>query len=580
MMTGIFFFLAFARIECFVLPSPIVTLFQSASTIVAFGERDERAEDNLIGVLKVSFVPTIIIHDEIIELYNYVNEDFVALVLSSDISNQHLDHVFASIKFMERSRVVFTLMNTGNDVEVWSELLFRQCFENGFLNVLLLYNIDSKDNQSLRIYTFLPFPTFKIIELSKIGSAEDLFPDKLKNVYGYPIRTIFRQDYPRSYFYKTGNGIEKKGGYLSKMLHTFAERCNGSLQEVDTVHLFDKGEMSRMILTRDIDVAPNLMSPLDVKTAATYPLSKMNVLLVTPNLRKVPRFMYLLKPFDLSIWILLGGFLLYAAFAEGLMLIVVFKTIDFGEAFLAIFLGIIYQGVSGRLFERWRFAVIHGQVLILGFILINLYSAELSSYLTVVLYEKPPKTYSEIRESGMKIMAEKTSLSYYIAYGGVPDGYEDLYFAVDVDELLSHVFSLNTTYVYGLSSDRIQLLQIQQSHLRKPLLSPTNILITEFIGNCPVIYSWILRYKYNEFIFKVNDYGLNEKWFSDVLLEQDQIDMKRYKTEYSEVATEAVPLNFEHLSFLWDCLVFGWSISCVSFVSEKFWFFFIRTHRS
>ncbi|CAD7077915.1 unnamed protein product [Hermetia illucens] len=913
MVTGIFFLLAFATVEGFALPPTVTRLLQSASTIVVFDESFECSEENLFGILEVSFVPVILIRGENLELYNYVHEDFVAVVLLSNISNQALDHVFASVKFLESSRVVFVLLNSVEDVEISSEILFRQCFANGFLNVLLLHNIYSnhtfqiytflpfrtleiteltnvenaedlfpdklknvygypirtifrddyprsyfykaengterkggylskmllafaeKYNASLQIvdtvnffdknklismiktgeidvapnlilptevktansyplskindllvapqlkkvprfayllkpfdlpiwvtlgsfllyaalaeglvlilifknidfgkafmsvslgiiyqavggrlferwrfaiihgqvlilgfilinfylailssyltvelyekppktyseiresgmkimaektslsnyisfggipdgyedlyfavevdellthvfslntsymyglsadriyllkiqqsrlrkpllsptnilitefiancpiYTFLPFRTLEITELTNVENAEDLFPDKLKNVYGYPIRTIFRDDYPRSYFYKAENGTERKGGYLSKMLLAFAEKYNASLQIVDTVNFFDKNKLISMIKTGEIDVAPNLILPTEVKTANSYPLSKINDLLVAPQLKKVPRFAYLLKPFDLPIWVTLGSFLLYAALAEGLVLILIFKNIDFGKAFMSVSLGIIYQAVGGRLFERWRFAIIHGQVLILGFILINFYLAILSSYLTVELYEKPPKTYSEIRESGMKIMAEKTSLSNYISFGGIPDGYEDLYFAVEVDELLTHVFSLNTSYMYGLSADRIYLLKIQQSRLRKPLLSPTNILITEFIANCPVICSWVLRYKFDEFIFRANNYGLIWKWYIDAFLERDQIDLKGYRTEYIEASTEAVPLNFDHMSFLWNCLVFGWCISCVTFIFEKFSFFFILLRRS
>ncbi|CAD7077916.1 unnamed protein product [Hermetia illucens] len=578
MVTGIFFLLAFATVEGFTLPLRIVRLLQSASTIVVFDERIESSEENFVGILEVSSAPVIIIRGENFELYNYVHEDFVAVVLLPDLSNQPLDHVFASVKFLERSRVVFALLNSGKDMDSSIEILFRQCFTNGFLNVLLLHNIHFKVNQTFKIYTFLPFPTFKIVELIEAENTEDLFPDKLKNVYGYPIRTIFRHDYPRSYFYKTGNGIARNGGYLTKMLLTFAERYGASLHVVDTVNSLDKNKLISMIKTGEIDVAPNLIPPVMGKTTNSYPLNKMNVLLVAPQLKKVPRFMYLLKPFDLSIWVSLGSFLLYAALAEGLILILVFKTIDFGGAFMSVFLGIIYQGVGGRLFERWRFAIIHGQVLILGFILINFYLAILSSYLTVELFEKYPKTYSEIRESGMKIMAERNSLSHYIYFGGVPDGYKDLYFAVDVDELLTHVFSLNTSYVYGLSSDRIHLLEIHQRHLRKPLLSATNILTMEFIANCPVICSWVLRYKFDEFIFRAIDYGFIQKWFSDVLLERDPIDMKGNRTWYM-VATGAKPLTYDNLSFLWNCLVFGWCISCVIFIFEKI-SFLIMLHRS
>lgn len=563
-----FLFTVLVLVNGFSYPSLVVELFKDAPTIVVFNRNPGDMKGDFTCITKSLQIPVIIISHRILEISKFIHKDFIAVVFLSEPHWIILETVFRTVENVKSSRLVFIFSNNLNNRKVILLPLFHQCFKKGMLNVLALVG-DGRSDKGTEIFSYVPFPNFKLLNMTNVKNIQDFFPDKVKNLYGYPTRTVFRYDYPRSYLRLSSQGSTSVEGYLGKMIFTFAVKYNTSLTGMDPKNKFNKYNVAKMVAVGEIDLAPNFIITIEGRSRASYPLGIVNVIVVIPQPKKIPRYLYLLRPFDLGIWIVLGVFLFYAGVVEFISGKVTLARLHLIEAFTNILLGLLYQGINRRVFNQWRFSIIHGQIIVLGLILVNFYLAYLSSYLTVTLYDKPAETYDKIRSTGLKIMAENRSLELYTRLHCIPDEYEDLYFAVDVEDLLSHIRSLNTSYAYALSMDRVNLLKNRQSFFRKPLLVPTNIFITQYAGTCPVSRDWILGQKFDEFICDVLAYGLRDKWLKDVSIGNDENVSENYRLEFdSDEAVKATTLKMDHLMFSWYCLILGLLTACVCFLFE------------
>lgn len=575
MWAGKLVLISLAGVQCILYPPPVLELLESVPVVLIFKGNETHINDNTTDLIRVIPVPVVVISATTMKLLNHVRKDFLAIALFSDIPERVPQMVLSSMEYLERSRIIFVFRRSSSLFA--KQYFFRQCFKMGLLNAIMV-SFDPEQVDKVQILTYMPFENMKLVDLSNESSAAGLFPEKLRNFNKFPISTVFRSDYPRTFKQVDGNGNILIRGYLGRMLVNFIERNNGTLLDYRLHKYFRQETFEDLISSGKIDTAPHFEQPIPGQRIDCFSLGRMNAMVVVPQLSKVPRFLYLLKPFDWTLWIALAVFLFYASVVEYLIGSLIWKRFALSEAFTNVYLGMLFQGIKRSAFSRWQFSIIHGQIILLGFMMVNFYLAQLSSYLTATLYEAPPQTYEEIRQSGLKIMARNKSLRLYLKSGVIPDEYKDLYVAAPLEVLSAHVFLLNTSYAYAILEDRVKLLKELQKDFRRSIFYPTKILISEVFGIRPTRRTWVMIEKLNQFASRLFDCGILLKWLKDAVTAGRYHIRNLDELEYIDRHSTAVPLNINHMTFCWYCLIFGLGFACVCFALEIVIHFYLGNH--
>ncbi|XP_011196829.2 uncharacterized protein LOC105221499 [Zeugodacus cucurbitae] len=101
--------------------------------------------------------------------------------------------------------------------------LFEYCAHTKLLNAISVYSdFESEGN----FYTYSYFPSF---HLERKQLQDTCFPNRLMNMQGAALRTIPDQNEPRSIVWRDRRGRLQIGGYMAKVIETFAAHHNATI---------------------------------------------------------------------------------------------------------------------------------------------------------------------------------------------------------------------------------------------------------------------------------------------------------------------------------------------------------------
>ncbi|KAH8337689.1 hypothetical protein KR074_007000, partial [Drosophila pseudoananassae] len=145
----------------------------------------------------------------------------------------------------------------GIEEEVSSENILQLSLEYLMINVLIL---STEFLKSKILYTFDIFPKFKLIK--KVYKTDlILFPPKLGNHEGYPIRTIPDNSQPHTIVGKSPTGEIKVTGPIWKLLVEFVRYLNGTIQLVSVPRIgytLKYSQILDLVRNNTVDIAASL----------------------------------------------------------------------------------------------------------------------------------------------------------------------------------------------------------------------------------------------------------------------------------------------------------------------------------
>ncbi|KAL5284254.1 hypothetical protein ACFFRR_006497 [Megaselia abdita] len=230
------------------------------------------------------------------------------VVIGSDYTNILL-YVEASLRGARHKQIIFLFPFSPNWKTV-DEILLIYCewsWENQFINSLVMFM-----NSSQR-YGCNPFPKIRPVNQSDWDAGKLMVVSragKIMNLNGKRVTIPFAMDKPRIFVKnRSERGVLQYSGLAWQILFHFIQYLNGEINPLgfgeDTGEKFVSPEtLSEFLDNKTIEMTGNLVDGVDMKVfGATYPLQIIHACLVVPMKNKIPRYAYLLRPFDSSVWI-------------------------------------------------------------------------------------------------------------------------------------------------------------------------------------------------------------------------------------------------------------------------------------
>ncbi|KAH8305228.1 hypothetical protein KR018_005280 [Drosophila ironensis] len=378
--------------------------------------------------------------------------------------------------------------------------IFEICFKQGLVNVLVMMpNLEG-------FYSYKPFPKLEILH---VNSVREYHNESFlqKNFLGYNVTIgLVTAGAPRWFSFIDRHNRLVLTGYMLRTIVDFTKHFNGSIRLMNVVTV---NEGLERLANRSIDFFPFLIRPLN-SFAMTRILYLENCGLIVPSSRLLPNSLYLIKPYAFGTWITWLTMLMYCSLA---LRILSRGKINLSEAFLQIIRLSLFLGGSREMGAR---PTHHRLMLFLiltisGFILTNLYLAQLSSNLAAGLYEKQINTWEDLDESNS--MWPLIDVDVETMQKLIPDRKKLVNRIVTTSELDVDVYrrNLNTSCIHSGFFDRIEFALYQQQYLKFPIFRKFPHILYQQPMQISTAYGQPYLQLFNQFVSRIFESGIFQK---------------------------------------------------------------------
>ncbi|KAH8266064.1 hypothetical protein KR038_001857 [Drosophila bunnanda] len=516
--------------------------------------------------------------------------DIDILVDHAGVSNLQLNSLYEQRKLMgrfsERALIIACLRETkGNrTLRALKELLwglqhlpilyilnsemdfyFEKALQNGFLHTLALNSMNGS------LYTYTPYPKIQIHQLEQIENFYKL--TALKNLQGIAVNITGETMTPRCFHYNNRQGEKVYAGYMYKLVKGFIKAYNGTERMAyANEEVIPYEELKSELLSGHIDMMPRIIHILEWQYFyRSYILYNIKTFIIVPWAEPLPKSLYFLKPFVWTAWLTVMGSLIYSSIMIWRLKHRQKDASTLSSNFLDVLQWLFQLPVS----HNWHYKLgLHRVIAFLvlftvGFILTNLYLAQLSSFLTTGLFKKQLNTFQDLFRENRTLILE--SFDIEVLHNMTRDKliqpeFENIVVSTSIAEVFSHRKSLNTTYVYTAYEDRIEFELYQQKYLRVPIFKRLN----DIYDQRPVFVA--LRHGlpyvelFNDYLHRIWESGILAKFQSETL--NEGISSGEISFRHS-TSREIHVFDMEFYYFAYILLGVGWSISIIVFMVEK-----------
>ncbi|KAH8380876.1 hypothetical protein KR200_007570 [Drosophila serrata] len=395
------------------------------------------------------------IENQIVMEGNFSSCTLTILYLEEPHLNSGLDYL---TKWLWKYQHLYVLIFYKDGTDENLTTIFKRCFGAGLLHVIVMLP------NSKGLYSFLPYENFRILHLANVMDYH--ITSKLNwNFRGHNITSgLVTAGAPRWYSFRDRNNKLILTGYMLRMIMDFTRFYNGSVQtrNVSTVN-----EGLQILDNRSIDFFPFLIRPLE-GFQMTNIMYLENCGLIVPSSRRIPNYLYLVRPYSLSTWL---TWLIIIGYCSLALRILTKGKLNLSGAFLNILRLVLYLSGGKDMGARPS----HHRCLLFiilttsGFILTNLYLAQLSSNLATGLYEKQVNSWQDLDETDgiwPLIDVDVTTMQTLI-----PDRHKLISRIVITSEQNVDMFrrNLNTSCIHSGFFDRLEFALYQQKFLKLPI---------------------------------------------------------------------------------------------------------------
>ncbi|XP_068150601.1 uncharacterized protein [Drosophila tropicalis] len=440
--------------------------------------------------------------------------------------------------------------------------LFEQALENGYLHVLVM------DSRTRFLYTYEPYPSIRIHQVHHLKDYYKL--TRLRNLHGQEIRFTVESHSPRIFRYINRHGKLVYAGYFYELIHQFIKYYNGTeIRLYENIETVPYVEYKAAFLTGRVDVMPRVSIPANwLYFYRSEVLYNVNVHVMVPFARPLPKALYFLRPFKLEVWILLIVSLIYSTI---LLACLRYRGRNLAATFLEILQLFLYLPLTyiNHYGHGWRLV---GTFLILcgvGFMLTNWYQAQLSSMLTSGLYEKQVNNFDDVLNMNLKLLEDSFDTETFRDFtknGAIDSRFFDIIQTTPLTELIAQRKSLNTSALYTAIKDRIDFELYQQKFLQVPIIKIIDQVLYQLAFYIPLRHGLPYVKLFNNYLRQIYEAGILEK------LKADAYDQGISSGEISFRKSKSLELHVfdnEFYCFAYFLLLFGWLISLIVFVTER-----------
>ncbi|XP_037707452.1 uncharacterized protein LOC119545715 [Drosophila subpulchrella] len=365
-------------------------------------------------------------------------------------------------------------------------LLLKRSQELKMPNVLLLsWNFFT----SRAFYAFDLFPKLKVTKLIYQGILT-LFPYKLGNLQGHPIRTLPDNSQPHTIVRKMENGSFDISGPIWQFLIEFAQHINGSLQlpmEPVSAKTLRYVQVQDLVRNQTLDIAASLRPYSHVQRSNNhifgYPLMVGNWCVMLPTERVITSHEAWIRLME-SPWIWLFLLCLY----------------------------ILHTWLIHRI--RVSYPTIHLIKPLAFLAIICFLQAQLSAYFIRPQQFSHITNMDEVVQAGLKIRGMRGEFMEYPI--DMKSRYASTFLLHDFFfDLIKYRDSFNTSYGYTMTSIKWNLYKEAQRNFRRPLFRYSQDICIQKLSLFSLIMqsNCLYRYQIKQFLHRLHEAGLIRLWY-------------------------------------------------------------------
>lgn len=270
------------------------------------------------------------------------------------------------------------------------------------------------------IYGFNPFPEMQITT----PNISEYFPFKKSrtsyDLKRYQLKTPATPSIPRLYIITDESGTNTLSGVNGYLFLHFLDFMNMSWEGFNKKYWMkvfnESGINSYNSLSKytiqftSAEIAAE--SPLTVQTVFSfdnsYPTDVVDLCLMIPVHNALPKYLYVLRPFSMNLWLLLIVLVFYIAILYYILVKLTYfrnKKVDFFVCFQQAFATVFNSSnIIAFKLPRISWIILFIPLFVFGFVIYSYYTTYIAAFLTTILYEKDVETMEDLVHSNIKLM--------------------------------------------------------------------------------------------------------------------------------------------------------------------------------
>lgn len=448
------------------------------------------------------------------------NSRLLAVVCVDDVRYPTLSALYRNLNEIRDTPVVIL---SGPRTDLYS--LFRYCFNNKMLNVLAF---DSTDPDY--IYSYRAFPNL-LLSKKRISQVRKFFEPQLRNLGGFPIRSLPDNTLPRSVLYFDAEGKPQLTGYLVEFLRNFARTLNTSLHICWShmpLHLPDNilswHTVSRLVKKDIVDIPLSMiniggMLYSSLRYSHVLEISKYQLML--PVEHEINRNLLIFRAsaplhFILTFCILwLFVLLLYNTRRRKRNMCP--NVWDLPKYIDPVMRALLLQPFVMPQRLSWLTMRVFCLLLTFSFLSYNVYIAQLEMLMVHPPTEPMVRTYKDLKNAGLKVLVTDNEVEQMtqILDDEILDHFWDYHEEVNSSEYQAKRRQPNSSYAYPITHTLWPLIQRKLIKQPAPLfrLSDDFIFYSMVPFAVPLPSNSIFKEALNQYILQTQCSGLYNLWF-------------------------------------------------------------------
>ncbi|XP_011204020.2 uncharacterized protein LOC105226706 [Bactrocera dorsalis] len=434
------------------------------------------------------------------------------------------------------------------DVQLRFFHYFRQL---NMLNTIVMFPM----NNTMAVRTTILYPKMQIIAVDPRNFSGFAW-QKEKNVYGYKFHLSYFYDAPIVYKRVTNNRTELRG-LNSHVLDLFMKRVNGTYTALD--YPMNKSTEDKLDFTANLVLRTDLINPA---MEPSYPVLQPKACVMVPIESSIPLSWYILYPFDILTWQLLG----YHFLAIVLLVIVIQRIYNNNRDLvlqllfvLKLFLAhsVSLPGIRGV--TRGVFLIYFG----LFVAIVSVYEGSLTSLFSARVRMPAVRTPEDLLNTDLMIAVTEIERQLYFVAKLLPESLMSRVFNIGAGTSAIENLNGNISFAYVVTSDKWLWYEKRQKHLQVPMFRITT-------GNLctPNLPQHFALKKHSPFkmmlkmiMIELQESGLVNHWLANVK------PAAKFELSDETVMTQ-LPLSLAHFTLGFYILFVGWLLAFVAFVGE------------
>ncbi|XP_055840859.1 uncharacterized protein LOC129908422 [Episyrphus balteatus] len=452
----------------------------------------------------------------------------------------------------------------------------RKCvivFGSNFTNLEQSFSFLASNNFRLILgiadnirFAYFPFADNKMQKFSRNGP----FPQPLKDLYGFTIRTTCSLDLPRlsrlAGFSKDSK--QEISGFLGKLFLSFIKKHNATFREIlspFTNRSMRGDEIVNAGRENRIDISMNAYVPQETG-GWSYPIKVIACVLRVPVNGFVDPKEYFKRPFSPGVWLWIGIFVIYVTLMKVLVNKCLEKDPEYWYSFSTAFSAMLMLSPEKNVTNYFR---LHLQIFIFTLLIATIYTIYFTSFMTVYIRIKQLDTLQDLVDNNLPVLVGSLDYEQFKKANPYPKQFFDLLVPVSSVEYTRELLPMsNNTIAFVIGEDRMDFFYQIERSLRDPWFRKAKERLNYFLFSYITAPHSIFEDILNDCILNVQQSGLMQKWDSD-FTSTSFVQIKSALGLGNTFKAMHGPLNVEHFISVWIGWAFGLILGLVVIVKLR-----------